>query len=167
MPAGLAQCHPRREDARTPDEALLDRFCKAAIGTAGIADRREAALQHAFEHLGRLQGQQGRRPVRQAGECRIDREDMDMRVDQPRHQGAAMEIDRLGRGAGDRPIRDFADPVALDQHVVILAALVASAVDHRAIGKNNRGHQASLPSAPDPNRYTSFPRTRESRAPGP
>ena len=99
VPAGLAQRHARREDARPAHEALLDRFGEPAIGAAGIADRREAALQHALEHPGRLQGQQGDRPIRQPGERRVDGEHMDMRVDQPRHQRAACEIDRLGRGA--------------------------------------------------------------------
>ena len=109
VPAGLAQRHARREDARAAHEALLDRFGEPAIGPGGIADSREAALQHAFEHLGRLQGQQGDRPIRQPGESRVDGEHMDMRIDQPRHQRAACEIDRLGRGAVDRPVGDFAD----------------------------------------------------------
>ena len=50
MPAGLAQRLPRREDPRAAHQALFDRFGEPAIGAAGIADRREAALQHAFEH---------------------------------------------------------------------------------------------------------------------
>src|SRR5262249_17108019 len=54
VPAGLAQGTTRGKDARAPDEAVFGRLGKSAVGAAGIADRREAALQHAFEHLGRL-----------------------------------------------------------------------------------------------------------------
>ena len=140
MAAGLAQRHARREDPRPAHEALLDRFGEPAIGPRGIADRRKAALQHPFEHLGRLQGQERNRPVRKPGESRVDGEHMDVRVDQPRHQRAACELDRLGGGALDRPVGDFADMPALHQHMMVLAALVAGAVEHGAIGKNERGH---------------------------
>src|SRR5215469_18684627 len=65
---------------------------------------------------------------------------MDMRVDQTRHQSAACEIDRLGGGACDAPVRKFPDPTALHQDMVVFAALVTGAVEHGAIGKNERGH---------------------------
>src|SRR5208282_6726074 len=48
MSAGLAQRHPRRENARPADEAVLDRLREPTIRTSRITDRREAALQHAF-----------------------------------------------------------------------------------------------------------------------
>jgi len=67
-----------------------------------------------------------------------------MRVDQPRHQGATLEIDRAGDVALDRPVRNFADPVALDQHMVILAALFVRTVEHRAIGEYDRRHWTPL-----------------------
>ena len=119
---------------------FLDRLGEPAIGPRGIADRRKAALQHPFEHLGRLQGQERNRPVRKPGESRVDGEHMDVRVDQPRHQRAACEPDRLGGGALDRPVGHFADMPALHQHMMVLAALAAGAVEHGAIGKNEPGH---------------------------
>jgi len=89
MPTGLTESAARGEDARPTDETFFDRFGEPAIGTPGVTDRREAALQHSLEHLCRLQGQQGDRPVGQARECRVDRKDMDMRVDQPRNKNPA------------------------------------------------------------------------------
>ena len=92
---------------------LLDCFGEPAIGPRGIADRRKAALQHAFEHPGRLQGQERNRPVRKPGESRVDGDHMDVGVNQPRHQRAAAKLDPLGGGAVDRPVGHFADMPAL------------------------------------------------------
>jgi hypothetical protein len=142
------------------DEAFLDRFGEPAIGAPGIADGRKAALQHRLQHLCRLQGQQGDRPVREARECGIDGEDVNVRVDQARHQGASFEIDRLGGAALDRRVRDFADPVALDQHMVILAAFFAGPVEDCAIGKNDRGHRLSPPAIGSPSGHRLFLRKR-------
>jgi hypothetical protein len=63
-----------------------------------------------------------------------------MRIDQPRHQRAAAERDRLGGGALDRLVGDFADVPALHQHMMVLAALVAGAVEQCTISKNERRH---------------------------
>src|SRR5215470_19762674 len=63
-----------------------------------------------------------------------------MRVDQTRHQSAAAEVDRLSDRARDRPVRHLPYPTTLHQDMMVFAALVTSAVEHRAIGKNERGH---------------------------
>src|SRR6516162_3063285 len=65
---------------------------------------------------------------------------MDMRVDQTRHQSAAPKIDRLRGGACDPPVGNLPYPPALHQHMMVFAPLVAGAVEHRAIGKNEPGH---------------------------
>ena len=75
----------------------------------------------------------------------VDRNHVHMRVDQPRHRGAAFEIDHLGGGALDRPVRDLADQPVLDEDVVVFAALRSGAVENRAIGKDGRGHGSTLP----------------------
>ena len=145
VPAGLAQRLTRRKHPRPPNEPLLDRLGEPAIGPAGVADRGEAALQHAFEHACSLQRHQADRPLRQPRQHLVDGDHMDMRVDQPGHQGAAPEIDRLGGGADDRPVRDLADSSALDQHVATLAALLGAAVDDRAIGEDDPARRNHTP----------------------
>jgi hypothetical protein len=92
MPANWLNAIPEGKMRGPRTRALLDRFGEP-IGTAGIADRCEAALQHPFEHLRRLQGQQGDRPVREAGERGIDGQHMDMRIDQSGIR-CGMEINR-------------------------------------------------------------------------
>src|SRR5271167_180888 len=64
-------------------------------------------------------GQKGDRAVRQAGARGIYGEDVDVRVDQPRHQGTSREIDRLGGHAFDRPVGNFPNMPALDQDMVV------------------------------------------------
>ena len=71
---------------------------------------------------------------------------MDVRVDQPRHQDAARQIDRLGNRTLDRPVRYLADVPSLDEHMAVLAPFPAGAVEHRATGKSERGHE-NLPLA--------------------
>jgi hypothetical protein len=115
----------------------------STIGTTRIADGRKPAREHPFEYLRCLQSQQRDRPIRQAGECGIDGKNMDMRIDQPRHQGAAIEVDCLGRGARDRPVRYFPDVFPFDEDMVILAALSAGPVEHRGVGKNDCRHRVS------------------------
>jgi len=50
------------------------------------------------------------------------------------------KLDRLGGGALDRPVGEFADMPALHQHMMVFTPFVARAVEHGAIGKNERGH---------------------------
>ena len=59
---------------------------------------------------------------------------MDVRVDQPRPQDAARQIDHFGSRTLDRPVRDLADVPTLDEHMVVLAPFPAGAVEHRATG---------------------------------
>jgi hypothetical protein len=60
-----------------------------------------------------------------------------MRIDQPRHQGASIEVDRRGGGARDRSVRYFPDTFPFDEDMVILAALPAGPVEHRGVGKDD------------------------------
>src|SRR5262249_40308481 len=76
----------------------------------------------------------------------------DMGVDQPGHQRAPGELDRLRPGADDRPVGDLADAAVLDQHVMVLAAAVLSPVEHRAIGEYDPGHRC--PRSPVPGELT-------------
>ena len=85
---------------------------------------------------------QGQRLLRQPRQRGVDRDHMDMRVDQPRHQRAAGEIDRRASPLADRPVGDFLDAIVLDEDVMFLAPLAARAVEDRAIGKDDRGHRA-------------------------
>jgi hypothetical protein len=92
MPAGLAQRVTGGEDPRPVHQALFDRLGEPEIRATGVADRRKAALQHRFEHARRLQCNEARRQLGEPRENLVDRDDMDVRVDQPRHQRAAVEI---------------------------------------------------------------------------
>ena len=67
----------------------------------------------------------------------------DMRIDQPRHQGASIEVDRRGGGARDRSVRYFPDTFPFDEDMVILAALPAGPVEHRGVGKDDCRHRVS------------------------
>src|SRR5271155_1760725 len=71
-----------------------------------------------------------------------------MRVDQSGHQGVPFEIDSLGGGAADRPVRDLADQPALDEHVMLLTQLLGGAVKNRAVGENDGRHRQTSSRCP-------------------
>ena len=96
MAACLAQRLARDEHARPGDEPLFDRLRQAEIGAAGVADRGEAAAQHALQYGARLVGEKGHRQDRQHGEVDLDGDGMDVRVDQAGHQRLALEVDDRG-----------------------------------------------------------------------
>ncbi len=57
------------------------------------------------------------------------RDDVDVAVDQPRHQRPAGEVDHAGARRGDRPVRDLADRAVLDEDVLVGERVVARAVE--------------------------------------
>ena len=145
MPAGLAQRLSRGENPRAAHQPLLHRLGKAGIGTPGVADCRKPAPQHAFEDPRRLQRDEADRLLREPHQYLVDRDDMDMRIDQPRHQGMPGKIDEFRRLAFDRPVGDFADQSALDKHVMVFTRLARGSVEHRTIGEHDCGHGSALP----------------------
>ena len=102
--AGLAQRPAGDEQPRPGDEALLHRLGEPEIGAAGVAHRGEAARQHALQDVARLVGDEGDRHARQPREIDLDRDRMDMRVDQPGHQRAAGKIDGFCIPAAKGPV---------------------------------------------------------------
>src|SRR5262249_49476761 len=74
----------------------------------------------------------------------LGQEDMDVAVDQARHQGAlAAAVDDLGGARLDRLGRHLFYGVALDQHLVAAAWLVPARIEHAEIPEQNLRHRRS------------------------
>jgi hypothetical protein len=143
MAAGLAQRLAGDDEARRREIAFLGRLLQAEIGAADIAHRGEAAHQHlAHDHEG-AGGHQRIRQLRVAAEIGDAGDDMDMGVDQARHQGLALEVDDLGLGRGDG-LADLADGAALHEDADGGAGLRRGAVDDAGIGEEGAGHDVGL-----------------------
>jgi hypothetical protein len=140
MAAGLAQRLPGRKQPRPADEPLRHRLGESAIGAAGVPHAGEPAREHALEHPTRLEGNQRQRLLGQPRQGGVDSDNVNMRIDQSGHQGLPGEVDRLGIRSGYRPIRDFLDPITVDQDVMAFATLAASAVEQRAVGEDDSRH---------------------------
>src|SRR5580704_11344187 len=63
-----------------------------------------------------------------------------MRIDKPRHQGAAGQIDGLCLRHFDRPVGNLLDAVAFDEDMVSLAAHLAGAVKQGPVGEDSPRH---------------------------
>ncbi len=118
---------------------FLDRLLQAEIGAADIAHGGEAAHQHLAHDA---EGAGGDERIRQSGvlaEIGKAGDDMDMGVDQPGHQGLALEVDAARLGGGDG-FADLANAVALDEDVDGCAGLRRGAVDDAGIGEEDGSH---------------------------
>jgi hypothetical protein len=71
--------------------------------------------------------------------------DMDMAVDQARHQRAAAAIDDIGLGGLDRLVGEFADGFAFDEEFIALAQLAMIGFEQGEILEVQCGHRKSPP----------------------
>ena len=144
--AGLAQRLAGDEQARALEQALLDRGLDAVVGAAGVAQRGEAAMQHGAHGDRAFRGEQRQRHVGQQAQVHLGEHDMDVRVDQPRHQRAAAEVDARGRGAGDRAVGDLLHRAVLDQDRDAVLKLVLARIEEATAAEQIAGHD--LPTFP-------------------
>ena len=147
MPAGLAEGMSGVEQARAGDQAGLDCTRKPVVGTGRVAHRREPALQGRFQiRAGVLREQRGGHVLdgTEVGTCG---DGVEVRVDQPGHQGAALEIDDFSGPGSDGNIRHLHDPAPLDQHLDAFERLFAHAVEDPAMAKQSAHASRSLVAA--------------------
>ena len=159
--AGRADRLAGDEEARAGDQARLDGGLDAPVGAAGVAHRGEAAIDHAAHQLGRLGGQQGERHALEMADVHFRQEDVDVAVDQARHQRALAAVDHPAPcdaliGLSDTSLMS----VAFDQDLVAAARLVPARIEQAEIPKQNTA-TSTLPQTrprtlrwPPPQRHT-------------
>ncbi len=138
--AGLRDARPADEQPRAGDETLCDGVANADIAAAGVANGGKTAVEHRLDpgHGARRHLRQRHGLVLRGGEA--DREDMHMRVDQPREQGASFEIDHIGGDVLDRPVLDGLDAPVDHEDLKAGNGLVAMPVENEAVAEKGRGH---------------------------
>jgi hypothetical protein len=78
--------------------------------------------------------------VRDRIEIRRRQAGMDVCVDQSRHDGLSAAVDAASFLHRDRLLRDFPDPIVLDQNVARLGEIIVDAVVESAVLENRHGH---------------------------
>jgi hypothetical protein len=142
MAASLAERAPGDEEARPRDDPGFDRQRQRVVGAAGIAHRREAALEHG------AQDRHGLERHDRIGQCRVGaevegrRDDMHVAVDQPRHQRASADIHDSRTVQGDGPFRNLADRAVLDDHVAALPPVRGLRIEDGGIAKDDEAQDS-------------------------
>src|SRR5207237_2868197 len=115
--AGLTDRHAGNEKPRRIHEPALGRDLGALIATAGVAHGGKAPHQHVARVDHRLGGQQRQRHALEQREIDLGQKDVNMGVDQARHQRAAAQIDAGGVGASGAnwPVGNFTESIVIDQ----------------------------------------------------
>ena len=131
---------PAMNRARAFEQALLDRGLDAVVGAAGVAQRGEAAMQHGAHGDRAFRGEQRQRHVGQQAQVHLGQHDMDVRVDQPRHQRAAAEVDARGGGAGNGSVGDLLHRAVLDQDRDAVLKLVVARIEESTAAEQIAGH---------------------------
>ncbi len=114
---GLAERLAGDEQSRAFEQPLLDRGLDAVVGAAGVAQRGKAAMQHGAHSDRAFRGKQRKRHIGQQAQVHLGEHDVDVRVDQPRHQRATTQVDAGGGRAGERAVGDLLHGAVLDQDV--------------------------------------------------
>src|SRR3546814_4475522 len=89
--------------------------CSSDLATGRISHGRVATMQSTFEQTGRVRHFQRHRHAVHTMHVECNTVGMEMDVQQPGHQKAAVEIDHFGTVATETGPADFADSIALDR----------------------------------------------------
>ena len=106
------------EEPRPGQEALLHRRLDPPVRAAGVADGREAAVDHAAHEHGGARGHQREGHVLEVPDVHLAQVHVHVAVDEPGHQRAPTAVDHRRPRHGERPARDLADGVVLDEDLV-------------------------------------------------
>ena len=142
--AGLAERLTGDEQPRAFEQALFHRGLDAVVGTAGVAQRGEAAMQHGAHRDRAFRGEQCQRHVGQQAQVHLGEHDVDVCVDQPRHQRAAAKVDAGGGRAGNRTVGDLLHRAVLDQDGDAVLKLVLARIEETAAMEKIAAHDRWL-----------------------
>src|SRR5690606_35233304 len=129
--------HPAgRKQARCRNEPLVYSRAVARIGTAGVAKRRETAIEAAAECTGHVKREIFRSLPADAAQIQFGNPGMRVQVDEAGHQRAAGEIDALS-GTSETAVRYLFDRAALDDDGRTLHRFSRDAVENTRILEND------------------------------
>ena len=145
MATGLRQHSPGAEDPWGGDEPGLGGFLQPAVQPAGVANRREAAPQHALEDRLGLDPDPGERAMGHGADVHLRDRGVDVGVDEPGHDRspAGVEAGHIVAGRDALTVRsDLDDAVALDAHARRCDELASGNVEQRGSLDHETRHGA-------------------------
>ena len=142
VPAGLTDRPTGDEQARPSKNTVFHRLAMSSIGTTRIAHSGKSAQQHAFECGERMRRDQRRQHLRC---CRQnERMDMDVTVDQARHQSTPTEIDLQRTFCIDRTVFHGCEPVIPHQDLVPVLYCARLDIEQSEVFEENAGIRHAL-----------------------
>jgi hypothetical protein len=148
--AGLADDPAAVEQSRSLDEALAQRPRQADIAPADVAQGGEAAIEAGAHEPRRIVGNVGLGRADHRREIDRGGVDVDVGVDQARHQHPAGAVDDIGTVAGDeRLFRDLAHDAVGHEDVTTVSQRLRPAVEHPRAAKQHLGQILSPPPSGD------------------
>jgi hypothetical protein len=146
VPAGLAEHRDRDLHPRADEQAVAHGHAQPGVGTARVADRRDAELDRRQQVPRRLVKAVGERPVLHRELVVLVRaRQVDVGVEQAGQHGLARAVDAL---VAVEPGTDLDDPVVLDRHIGIGERRHRPVEDLPAMEHRPR-HQAPLSASAD------------------
>jgi hypothetical protein len=143
VPAGLADRAARYEETRAGEITALDGLANAPVGPARVPHRREAPIEHGAHERRGARGQERERHGLERPDVDLRQEDMDVAVDQARHERPAAHVDAGRAGGADRPGRDLPDPVALDEDRHAVQEIGGRRVEELRVLEQGQRHTAA------------------------
>ncbi len=141
--AGHRQDLARIQESRSAHQAVGDGLGERVVAPADVAHGGETAVERVAEHAHRVRGAIRRPHGLDFEHVHIARVRVHVRVDEPRHERAAADVEDRRVAGGDRLVRDLADHAALDQDAHALGALGVVAVEEaRVLEKQHCGHRS-------------------------
>ena len=148
--AGLADGASADEQPGPGEQALLDGLAMTRVGAGGIANRGEAAHQDVAQHVPRDRRLERRQDlwIGRNAPAHGGHHDMDVAVDEARHEGPPAQVDDPGPGRVDDALAEFGDVSAPDQELVSRSQGAVAGLQHREIAKENVHHPFHPPMTP-------------------
>jgi hypothetical protein len=143
--AGLGEGLARNDEAGRLDQALLLRLDQGVGGAAEVAHRCEAAVEHALHDAGGAIGDERIRNEGVLADIHHGGDDVDVAVDEARHERALAAVHDLGLGSLDRLVGELPDLVALDEKLVALDQFVGDGrIQQAEVAEQGQAHGVVL-----------------------
>jgi hypothetical protein len=145
MPAGVRDEPARMQQSRPAQQAGLQSGRETNIRASGISNGRKPAIQHPGKRSERERGNVRIASPHRLAEIKIRQPDVDVGIDQPRHQSAPAQVDDLALSRRlDRSAGHGLDPALCNKDLHAGVQLVV-AVIHRGIHEKYRGVRSQVP----------------------
>ncbi len=143
MTAGLDERLAANKETRPFNDLFSDSALEAGVGAAEVTHAGEPPQKHLLHDAGGMQRDVRIRQAREVGRIGEWRHDVDVTVDEARHQGLAAQVDAVGGGILDRLVRNLLDEAVRHTDKTVMLPFVAGPVENARVFEDRRLHGSS------------------------